>query len=183
MKTTPDRLCLTFSILLVFASTMACNVSPEQKNAETVKPVVENANTVRPTEAIKSESPKPAANEASSGSLATPTETYKTACAARRKKDIAGLKRVLSTDMLGFFKEMGAAEKKSLDESLSAMLDQPMSPTDEFRNEQINGDTATLEYLNDKGKWSQMDFIKEGSDWKMTIPKAGAPMSRDAQKK
>ena len=183
MKTTPNRLCLTFSILLVFASTMACKVSPEQKNPETVKPVVDNANTVRPTEPIKSESPKPAANEATGGSLATPTETYKTACAARRKKDVAGLKRVLSKDLLGFFKEMGEAEKKSLDESLSEMLNQPMSPSDESRDEKINGDTATLEYLNDKGKWSQMDFVKEGTDWKMTFPKAGAPMSKDAQKK
>ena len=183
MKTTPYRLCLTFSILLVFASTMACKVSPEQKNTATVKPVVDNANSVRPTEAIKSETTKPAATEATGGSLATPTETYKTACAARRKKDIAGLKHVLSKDLLGFFKEMGEAEKKTLDESLSEMMNQPMSPTDECRNEQINGETATLEYLNDKGKWSQMDFIKEGSDWKMTFPKAGAPMTRDMQKK
>jgi hypothetical protein len=183
VKTTPYRLCLTFSILLVFASTMACKVSPEQKNTATVKPVVDNANSVRPTEAIKSETTKPAATEATGGSLATPTETYKTACAARRKKDIAGLKHVLSKDLLGFFKEMGEAEKKTLDESLSEMMNQPMSPTDECRNEQINGETATLEYLNDKGKWSQMDFIKEGSDWKMTFPKAGAPMSRDTQKK
>jgi hypothetical protein len=58
-----------------------------------------------------------------------------------------------------------------------------MSPTDQSRNEQINGETATLEYLDDKGKWSQMDFIKEGADWKMTIPKAAAQMSGKAQKK
>src|SRR5712664_951493 len=121
-------MCLTFSVLLVFASTMACKVSPEQKNSETVKPVVDNANSVGRTEPIKSESTKPSANEATTGSLATPSETYKTACNARRKKDIAGLKRVLSKDLLGFFKEMGEAEKKTLDESLSEMLNQPMSP-------------------------------------------------------
>jgi hypothetical protein len=183
VKTSPNRLCLTFSILLVFAITMACKVSPEQKNSEAVKPVVDNANSTPRTEQIKSDSTKPTANEATTGSLATPSETYKTACTARRKKDVEGLKRVLSKDLLSFFKEMGEAEKKTLDESLSEMLDQPMSPTDQSRNEQINGNTATLEYLDDKGKWSQMDFIKEGADWKMTIPKGAAQMSGKAQKK
>jgi len=58
------------------------------------------------------------------------------------------------------------------------MLNQPMSPSDESRDEKINGDTATLEYLNDKGKWSQMDFVKEGTDWKMTFPKAAPDVQK-----
>ncbi len=49
---------------------------------------------------------------------------------------------------------------------------QNQAATAEVRNEKITGETATLEYLDETGKWKVMDFIKEGSDWKMTIPDA-----------
>jgi hypothetical protein len=83
------------------------------------------------------------------------------------------LKRVLSKEMLGFLEDIGKSEQKTLDDELKDLCAAPQAPTAEVRNEKISGDNATLEYLDEKGKWSLMGFVKEGDDWKMTLPKAG----------
>jgi hypothetical protein len=68
---------------------------------------------------------------------------------------------------------MGKAEQKTLDDELKELCAAPQATTAEAGNEKITGDHATLEYLDEKGKWSAMGFVKEGDDWKMTLPKAG----------
>jgi hypothetical protein len=111
----------------------------------------------------------------------TPTEVYKTAYAMRKNGDIEGLKKVMSKDVLEFMAMIGEEEKKTLDDQLREMVKTPQGPSDEVRNEKITGDTATLEYLKDKDKWSTMDFEKEDGVWKMTIPQGdrrGIPMIR-----
>jgi hypothetical protein len=107
--------------------------------------------------------------ELSVGSFSTPTETYKTAFAARQKKDVKALKLTLSRKMLEFFSEMGKMEKKTADEMLGELVQQPQAKTAEVRNEKIYDDEAVLEYLDEKGFWKPMAFVKEGSNWKMTI--------------
>jgi DNA uptake protein ComE-like DNA-binding protein len=91
---------------------------------------------------------------------------------ARKNKDIATLKRVFAKGVLEFLTEMGQTEKKSLDDQLKELTEKPQADSSETRNEKINGNRATLEYLNEKGAWSTMDFSKEGNEWKMDIPKA-----------
>jgi hypothetical protein len=113
----------------------------------------------------------PAASEAPSISLATPTDTYKTAYAARKNKDLALLKRVFAKNALAFLKDMGGIEKKTLDDMLKELTEKPQAATAETRNEKINGNRATLEYLDEEGKWDVMDFTKEGNEWKIDIPK------------
>ena len=66
---------------------------------------------------------------------------------------------------------MGKLGNESLDDMLKEMVDEPQAPTAEVRNEKINGDTATIEYLDAKGGWSKMGFVKVGSDWKLNISK------------
>ncbi len=56
------------------------------------------------------------------GSLATPTDAYKTAYDLRKKKDIEGLKKVMTKDILDFLKMMGEDDKKSLDDMLREMV-------------------------------------------------------------
>ena len=111
------------------------------------------------------------ADSSSTGSMATPTDTYKTAYAARQKKDIEGLKKVMSKDILEFLTEMGKMDKKSLDDMLKDLVETPQAATNASRNEKIDGDHATLEYQDEKGEWKTMDFEKVGSDWKMAQPK------------
>ncbi len=146
-----------------------------QKSVETNKAVVNQpsanttANINQPT-ANKTETDKPTV-----GSLATPTDAYKAAYFARQKKDIEGLKKVLSKDALEFFTEMGKSDGKTLNDGLKQLAERPQAATAETRNEKIYDDTAKLEYLDEKGKWSPMDFVKEGNDWKLTISKTNLP--------
>ena len=112
----------------------------------------------------------------------TPTDAYKAAYTARKNKDIDGLKKVLSKDILEFFTMMGDADdknKKSLDDMLRELCDRPQAATAEARNEKIDGDKATIEYLDETGGWGSMDFVKEDGVWKLTIDKADKPSSDD----
>ncbi|HEX8176194.1 MAG TPA: hypothetical protein VF543_13845 [Pyrinomonadaceae bacterium] len=170
MKVTSNRSALILATIFLLAAMTACqkaaesNANSNRSASNTTAPPAANSS---PAEAARtSESP------AASGSLATPTETYKTGYAARKNKDIAGLKRVLSKEALDFLTEMGKEEKKTLDDQLKALADRPQADKAETRNEKIDGDTATLEYLNERGTWSKMDFVKEGNDWKIGFPKA-----------
>jgi hypothetical protein len=105
--------------------------------------------------------------------LSTPTATYKTAYNARQNRDIATLKRVLSKDVQDFLIEIGKEEDKDgakgLDDMLKELCDRPQGPSAEVRNEKINGDKASIEYLDETGAWQTMNFAKEGSEWKMSI--------------
>lgn len=124
----------------------------------------------------------PAANTPAAGSsptaskiefsLATPTDAYKTAYAMRENKDVEGMKKVMSKDVMDFLTDMGKEEKKSLDDEIKEMFDRPQAKTPEYKDEKITGDTATLQYKDETGEWRTMDFVKDGSDWKLTIPKA-----------
>jgi hypothetical protein len=106
------------------------------------------------------------------GSLATPSDAYRTAHDLRKRKDVAGLKKIMSPDILEFFTMMGEVEKKSLDEMIKDLCDKPQADKAEVRNEKIMGDMATVEYLTETGSWKTMDFEKIGGEWKLGFPKA-----------
>jgi hypothetical protein len=161
---------LTAICILAWAT--ACQTAPVSSNGNASPSTTNNAaqtatNTNQP-EAAKTED----GTASAAGSLATPADAYRTGYTARQKKDIAGLKRVLSKEALQFLTEVGKDEQKTLDDQLKALADRPQAATAETRNEKITGDRATLEYLNEKGNWVTMDFVKEGSDWKIGLPKA-----------
>lgn len=103
--------------------------------------------------------------------IATPTDAYKAAYAARKSKDVPALKKLMSKDIMEFFTEIGGLGegKQTVDEILMELCEKPQAPTAETRNEKIDGDKATLEYLDEKGGWSTMDFLKEDGVWKLTI--------------
>jgi hypothetical protein len=127
------------------------------------------------TNASAANTPAAASSPTSSStefSLATPTDAYKTAYAMREKKDVEGMKKVMSKDVLDFLTDIGKEDKKSADDMIKEMFDQPQAKTPESKDEKITGDTATLQYKDETGVWRTMDFIKDGSDWKLTIPKA-----------
>jgi hypothetical protein len=166
-----NRSALILAACFVLAVTIACQTATESgssnANRSATNTAAQSATNTNQTEVAKTDD-----SPTSGGSLATPTESYKAGYAARQKKDIAGLKRVLSKEALDFLTEMGKEEKKTLDDQLRALAEKPQAATAETRNEKINGDRAMLEYLNEKGTWSTMDFVKEGNDWKIGLPKA-----------
>ena len=165
----------TFIILailfIIAAITSGCNAAASP-SANTAPP----ANTTAKTEDPKPPDSKPVepavADTSSAGSLATPTDTYKTAYELRKKKDVAGLKAIMSADIKEFLTMMGEEDKKSLDDMIKEMCDKPQADRAEARNEKIKGDTATVEYLTEKGDWKTMDFEKVDGKWLMGFPKA-----------
>ncbi len=112
----------------------------------------------------------------SAGSLASPSEAYKTAYDARKNKDIPALKRVMSRDLIDYLTRMGESnenKRQTLDEVLQDLSDRPQAPNGEIRDEKIDGDRAIVEYKDETGKWRPMDFVKENGEWKLTLPKRG----------
>jgi len=169
---------IILALFVIAALTAACQKAEVKNSTNTAenKADTSNANATKSPEATK---PEPA----STGSLANPTDAYKTAHAAREKKDYEGLKRTLSKDVLGFLKDIGEAEHKSLEEEIRQMFDKPQAKIAEVRNERITGNTAVLEYLDENGGWKWMDFVKEGDDWKLTLPSENTPTSEGPSKK
>jgi hypothetical protein len=172
VKVITNRAAFILTAFTILTWTTACQTSPAPKSGSE-NPSVTNTTTqpttnLNPPEVPKAETSAPSAG----GSLATPTETYKTGYTARQKKDIASLKRVMSKEALEFLTEVGKAEQKTLDDQLKALAERPQASTAETRNERISGDRASLEYLNERGKWVSMEFVKEGNDWKIDLPKA-----------
>jgi DNA uptake protein ComE-like DNA-binding protein len=169
---TKFRLTTIFILLAVWAT--ACQkTEPANSNA--------NTNTANTSVATSSATPAASSSQPAASpevalpgtiSMATPTDTYKTAYAARKNKDLATLKRCFAKDALAFLKDMAGIEKKTLDDQLKELMEKPQAATPDTRSEKINGNRATLEYLDEEGKWSTMDFSKEGNDWKIDIPKA-----------
>jgi len=77
----------------------------------------------------------------------------------------------MAKDALAFLTDIAQIDKKTLDDQLKELADKPQAATAETRNEKIKGDRASLEYLDENGKWKTMDFSKEGNDWKIDLPK------------
>ena len=113
-------------------------------------------------------------------SLDSPTAAYKAAYAIRQKKDVQALKQVMSSEMVAYFTELGRAQKKSLDQVLALLVEQPQAASAETRNQRISGDRAVLEFKDASGKWLPMDFVKEDGSWKMALSKV-APAKKGAQ--
>jgi|CXWL01.1.fsa_nt_gi hypothetical protein len=160
-------------LALAIAATLSLSVASCQKaaNANTASNQAGNAVAVNASPAANTAAP--VAADTSTNSIATPTDAYKAAYAARKNKDVPALKKLMSKDIIEFFTELGGMgdKKQTLDELLFELCEKPQAPTAEARNEKIDGDTATIEYLDEKGGWSTMDFIKEDGGWKLTIPK------------
>jgi hypothetical protein len=155
----------------VSSTTTAANSA--NSNADSAEKVDPKPADVRPVE-------PPAQTDSVVGSLATPSEAYKTAYELRKKKDVEGLKKIMSDDIKEFLTMMGEAEKKSLDDMIREMTENPQADKAEVRNEKIKGDRAVLEYLTETGSWKTMDFEKVDGKWLLTFPKADKMDDREA---
>lgn len=186
MKIRNDRTVLTVltaAMIFALALTMGCATAAENSpdkpaaqnsanvEAEAAKASDANSNDAKSSDSLPTAPIAESESSTAAGSLATPTETYRTGYAARQNKDLAGLKRVLSKEALEFLTDVGKAENKTLDDMLRDLAARPQAPTAQTRNEKINGNSATLEYLNEKGEWARMDLVKEGNEWKIGFPK------------
>jgi hypothetical protein len=154
-------------IALAFSISACTGNDPAAKSANSASnTVAENTNA-----ANTASSETAISDDSAAGSLASPSDAYRTFWDLRSKKDVEGLKKILSKEILEFFKEVGEAEGKSLDDEIRELANRPQAAKPEVRNEKIDGDRASVEYLEHDGTWKPMDFEKEDGVWKPTIPK------------
>jgi len=159
---------LTAAVFVAAVSGAAC------QQAETNTNIAVNTTTVNSSTAnTANTATAPATTTAEPGS---PTAAYHAAYTARKNKDIAALKALMSKDIIEFFELVGKEEKKSVDDMLKELAERRQAETSEARNEKISGDKATIEYLDEEGNWRPMDFIKEDGKWKLTLA-VGDPVS------
>src|SRR5690349_12026184 len=115
-----------------------------------------------------SSSPNTSSNSSSPSSppdSSSPSAVYKAVYEAVKKKDFTALKGLISQKSLHDLDEAAREERKTTDDFLRDSIDDPEDPlpaTLEMRNEQINGDKATVEYKDSKGQWEKIELVKEG---------------------
>lgn len=160
---------LTLLALACAALMAACGgAATNNSNTKTA-----NTNTATPTSTVAatpSESPTASDTTSKYDPAKSPTDAYKAAYAARKNCDVPGMKKLLSKEAIEFMTMMGSDDKKTIDDMVKEICSKPQASTDESRNEKINGDHATLEYLEENGNWKTLDFEKEDGIWKMGFP-------------
>jgi hypothetical protein len=99
---------------------------------------------------------------------ATPVETFQTYVKAAKKKDLTTMKLLLSNDTIKMHEQEAKAEGVTLDDIVKReTLLADDQRTVEYRNENIEGDRATLEYKNSYGAWETIPFVLENGEWKL----------------
>lgn len=156
------------SILLVAAlvatalAATACSKTATNTNAT-------NSNTTTNTSKSSNSTTANTSTPTTTGA-STPTAAFKAIYEAAKNKDVAGFK-----------KNLASSDLKGLDDNfLKEMMNSPennVPPTLETRNEKIDGDKATLESKKKNGDWETINFVKEGSEWKV---KLGGAKEEDA---
>ena len=105
---------------------------------------------------------------------ATPTAAMNSQVAAMQKNDLPAMRSNLSQGTLQMIEKAAQAQKVTSDEVLASMSRQANTANKdgaiEIRNEQITGDTATLEIKNPvTGGWDKIPFVKEEGRWKIAL--------------
>jgi hypothetical protein len=115
-------------------------------------------------------------------STPSPSATFKTYFEAQQKKDVPGMKRMLSRTSLAMMEASAKEQQLTLDKMIETQLQNPAAKIDkipETRNEKITGDNATLELHNeDANRWDMMYFVKEDGVWKIALDRTVEEMLR-----
>ncbi|MEO6049924.1 MAG: hypothetical protein ABIP78_01145 [Pyrinomonadaceae bacterium] len=169
------------TIALVAVLLAAATACQKASNTNTLdNKVVSNVN-------MPANTATPTTENTVTNSSGTPSDAYKAAYTARKTKDVPSLKKFMSKDILEFFTDIaGIGEKKqTVDDLLMELCEKPQAATAETRNEKINGDKATIEYLDEENEWQPMEFVKEDGIWKLTLekPEKEVPVDRKDPKK
>jgi hypothetical protein len=157
---------LTGILTLVLALTALVFMAACSKNSNT-----SNSNTANSSNTSGS-------TKTSSGSTTTagmsPTEVFKAYYDAAVKKDFASAKKYLSQGTIALMEEGAKKQGKTFEE---AMKDSPAPEGNmpQLSNEQISGDTATVD-ITAEGKKAAMPFVKEGGEWKIALDKFAATL-------
>ena len=98
----------------------------------------------------------------------SPTATMRAYYEAGKKKDTEALKKLISKASL----KMMENPQVSVDRMLLATIAELPPAMPATRNEQIAGDTATLEVMNSEKRWETTHFVREDGIWKIAFDKS-----------
>lgn len=103
---------------------------------------------------------------------ASPLQTFKTYTKAIKQKDTTTMKLLLSNATIKMHEQEAKVQGITVDdivkrESLFAENQKSV----EYKNEKIDGESATLQVKNPYGSWETVPFVREDGVWK--IDKAG----------
>ena len=92
------------------------------------------------------------------------------------------MKLLLSSETLKMHEQEAKAEGVAIDDVVKReTLIGDGQRTVEYRNEKIDGDTATLEYKNPFGSWETIPFVREDGEWKIDKKSYLDEMMNDVQ--
>ncbi len=121
----------------------------------------------------KDDSAKKEDADAESSADDSPTQAVTEFAEAFKAKDISALKKRFSKKSLEDMEKGAKQMKTSLDDQLKNFVKQaqlPFNGVPEMRNEEIKGDSATLEVETEKG-WDKIPLVKEDGIWKIAFEK------------
>ena len=100
----------------------------------------------------------------------SPTETMKALHEASKKKDTETIKSLLSKGTLEMLDQSAKRQEKSVDELLRQENGAPFQDLPKIENEQITGETATVEVKNAvTGEFDKIPFVREHGVWKVAL--------------
>jgi hypothetical protein len=98
----------------------------------------------------------------------TPVETFKAYVYAVKQKDTTRMKLLLSSESIKMHEREAKSQNVALDDIVSReTLFSESQKNFKFRNQKIEGDTATLEVENSFGTWETVPFVREDNEWKI----------------
>ena len=99
---------------------------------------------------------------------ATPVESLKAYTIAVKKKDTEMMKMLLSAESMKIHKDEAKAQNVAVDDIIQRETLFPESQrVFDYRNETIDGKTATVEVKNDLGGWDMVYLVRESGLWKI----------------
>ena len=111
---------------------------------------------------------------------ASPLKTLQTYQKAMKAKDATTMKLLLTAESLKMLEQEAKSQGSNVDDVVKReTLFSESQKTVEFRNEKIEGETATIEVKNTFGQWDTVPFKREGGEWKIDKKGYGDRLMQD----
>ncbi len=161
--------------LTLFALTAGCNQAPNTGNSSERA----NSNNAPANASPPANTPPTAETSPSTAKPAglSPTEAVRAYYEAGIRKDIAGIKRLLSRASLQLMEDIAKSQGKTLDQLFSEAANMDArKPPPVFSDERIVGDTAFVDVRIPDEPRRTMPLVKEEGEWKLAFgkPKSSA---------
>ena len=114
----------------------------------------------------------------------TPLETLKAYGSAYKKKDITGMKLLLSQESLKMHEQEAKAQNVTVDDIVKreTLFSENQTQAD-FRNEKTEDEKATVEMKDSGGIWNTVQFVKEDGVWKIDRKGFATKILQDVEQK